>query len=122
MDIKYTAISKLITLQTFPLFVFFSPPLPLHSKGAGSAHTLEIKPFCMGYEDYYAGFAPGSHPAFRVHENAGRMDRRGGESTFLEVVCDPRGHDMQDLYEATLVVNLPEENEALTYTIKAARV
>jgi hypothetical protein len=38
------------------------------------------------------------------------------------VICDPRGHDVQDSYEATLVVNLPEENEALTYTIKAAKV
>jgi len=74
----------------------------------------------MGFEDYFAGFTVDSHPAFSVAPDAGRMDsRRGGKSTFLEITCDQRGHPIQDVYEATLVVNIPEDDSKLTYTIKA---
>jgi hypothetical protein len=72
----------------------------------------------MGFEDYFAGFTADSHPSFSVSPNAGRMDRRGGESTFLQIVCDPRGGTLQDSYEAILILNMPEDESKLTYTIK----
>lgn len=74
----------------------------------------------MGYEDYYAAFAAGSHPAFKIQSGAiGRMDRRGGEPTYIDVVCDPRGQGGAGTYEATLVVNIPEDESKLTYTFTA---
>ena len=29
----------------------------------GGQLEIEIKPFCMGFEDYFAAFAPGAHPS-----------------------------------------------------------
>merc|ERR1719464_2050980 len=55
----------------------------------GAEVLLSVKPVCMGFEDYYAGFAAGSHESFGVSPVAGRMDRRGGEPTELEVTCKP---------------------------------
>ena len=94
--------------------------MPVPITGAGVNVPLEIKPYCMGYEDYFAGFTDGSHPAWSVTPNVGRMDRRGGESTILQVTCDPRGHAVpaSGAFEATLVVNVPEDESKLTYTLK----
>eukprot|EP00550_Attheya_septentrionalis_P012752 CAMPEP_0198303930 /NCGR_PEP_ID=MMETSP1449-20131203/57138_1 /TAXON_ID=420275 /ORGANISM="Attheya septentrionalis, Strain CCMP2084" /LENGTH=228 /DNA_ID=CAMNT_0044006437 /DNA_START=70 /DNA_END=756 /DNA_ORIENTATION=- len=86
----------------------------------GKLISIEIKPFCMGYEDYYAAFAAGSHPVFKIQDGAiGRMDRRGGEYTYIDVMCDPRGQGGPGTYEATLVVNIPEDDSKLTYTFTA---
>ena len=71
----------------------------------------------MTFEDYYAAFAPGSHPAFSFSPAAGRMDRRGGESTFLVVKCEPGGQAGELLGD--LVINLPEDNSKICYKIKA---
>eukprot|EP00545_Synedropsis_sp_CCMP1620_P007853 CAMPEP_0119009270 /NCGR_PEP_ID=MMETSP1176-20130426/4252_1 /TAXON_ID=265551 /ORGANISM="Synedropsis recta cf, Strain CCMP1620" /LENGTH=228 /DNA_ID=CAMNT_0006961745 /DNA_START=14 /DNA_END=700 /DNA_ORIENTATION=- len=91
--------------------------LPITS--TGQLYTLEVKPFCMGYEDYYAAFAAGSDPIFQIKEGAiGRMDRRGGENTYIAIVCDPRGIGGGD-FKATLVVNIPEDDSKLTYTFSA---
>ena len=85
------------------------------SKGADI--TLVVKPVCMGYEDYYAAFAPGSHPSLSVSPVAGRMDRRGGEPTELVVRCDPGGR--AGTFVGDLVVNLPEDNSKICYRITA---
>lgn len=86
---------------------------------AGEAVTIELRPYCMGYEDYYAAFTADSHPAFSVSPNSGRMDRRGGESTFLNIMCDPRGQNELGRWEGYLVVNVPEDESQLTYRVVA---
>ena len=73
----------------------------------------------MGFEDYYAAFTQDSNPVFRIQAGAvGRMDRRGGESTYLEIICDNKGHP--GVFEGTIVVNLPDDDSKLTYTVKAS--
>ena len=91
-------------------------PAPLIS---GESAILDIKPYCMGYEDYYASFTPDSHPSFSVSPNAGRLDRRGGEITSLQIFCDPRGQEMSGVWEGYLVVNVPEDESQLTYKVTA---
>jgi hypothetical protein len=83
----------------------------------GAEVTISVKPVCMGYEDYYAAFAPGSHPSLAVSPVAGRMDRRGGEPTELVVRCDPRGK--AGTFVGDLVINLPEDNSKICYRITA---
>ena len=83
----------------------------------GAEIFLSVKPVCMGYEDYYAAFAPGSHPSLSVSPVAGRMDRRGGEPTELVVRCDPGGR--AGTFVGDLVVNLPEDNSKICYRITA---
>lgn len=87
---------------------------------ASEPFVLEIKPFCMGFEDYFAAFTSDSHPSLSVSPNSGRMDsKRGGQSTFLEVMCDPRGGDLSGTWEGMLVVNIPEDGSKLTYKVIA---
>lgn len=88
--------------------------------GSGESFTLQVEPYCMGYEDYFAGFTVDSHPAWSVTPNAGRMDRRGGEPTVLQVTCDPRGHAVPDsgCFDAVLVINVPEDESKLTYYLR----
>mmetsp|Transcript_21371 Transcript_21371/g.26232 ORF Transcript_21371/g.26232 Transcript_21371/m.26232 type:complete len:233 (-) Transcript_21371:138-836(-) len=81
----------------------------------GGQMEIEVKPFCMSFEDFYAAFAPGSHPSLKVSPCAGRMDRRGGEATYLNVSCEPGGQ--AGTFIGDLVVNLPEDNSKLTYKI-----
>lgn len=81
----------------------------------GGEMEIEIKPFCMSFEDYYAAFAPGAHPSLKVSPCAGRMDRRGGESTFLVVSCAPGGQ--AGTFTGDLVINLPEDNSKVSYKI-----
>jgi hypothetical protein len=82
----------------------------------GAAWEICVKPFCMGFEDFYVAFAEGSHPALSASPNAGRMDRRGGEETVIEVSCVPGGKS--GVFAGDLVMVLPEENEKLTYKIE----
>lgn len=91
----------------------FSFQVAASSKGGET--VIEIKPFCMGFEDYFAAFAAGSHPSLKVSPCAGRMDRRGGESTFLTVACQPNGQ--AGTFTGDLVVNLPEDMSKLSYKI-----
>ena len=81
----------------------------------GGDIEIEVKPFCMSFEDYYAAFAPGSHPSLKVSPCAGRMDRRGGESSFFVVSCTPGGQ--AGTFTGDLVINLPEDNSKLSYKI-----
>lgn len=71
----------------------------------------------MSYEDFYAAFTKDSHRSFRVAPSAGRMDRRGGQNTVLQVFCEPKGQ--AGTLTGFLVVNLPEDNSKLTYKITA---
>lgn len=84
------------------------------SKGASHAHV--VKPFCMGYEDFYAGFTSSSHPTLTVQPTSGRMDRRGGEDTVFTVACTPNGQ--AGTFKGQLVVFLPDEGDKLTYDVE----
>lgn len=77
--------------------------------------TIAVKPVCMTFEDYYAGFAPGSHPSFSVSPAVGRMDRRGGEESMLDILCTPNGVGGE--LTGDLVINLPEDNSKICYKI-----
>ena len=68
-----------------------------------------------GFEDYYSAFAPGSHPSLFVSPCTGRIDRRGGESTFLTIACNPAGQ--AGTFTGDLVVNLPEDMSKLSYKV-----
>jgi hypothetical protein len=71
----------------------------------------------MGFEDYYAAFSADSHPSLTVQPCAGRMDRRGGEPTHLDITCQPNGQG--GLITGDLVINLPEDNSKICYKIIA---
>lgn len=77
--------------------------------------ALYVAPVCMGFEDYFAAFAPGSHPSLSVKPAIGRMDRRGGEPTELIITCDPRGQ--AGTWSGDLVINLPEDNSKICYKL-----
>jgi hypothetical protein len=87
--------------------------------GSGSAGRLDImvKPVCMTFEDYYAGFSPDSHPAFSVAPVTGRMDRRGGEASPMTIICDPKGQS--GTLTGSLVINLPEDNSKICFKVTA---
>jgi hypothetical protein len=70
----------------------------------GAEMEIAVKPVCMTYEDFFVAFAPGSHPSLSVSPPAGRMDRRGGELTFLTVKCMPNGQSGD--FGGVLVINL----------------
>jgi len=90
------------------------------SNSKGGDLAIEVKPFCMGYEDFYASFAPGSHSSLSVSPSAGRMDRRGGETTFFVINCAPDSKAGQ--FIGDLVINLPEDNSSLTYKINVKSI
>ena len=71
----------------------------------------------MTFEDYYAAFAPGSHPSLSVTPATGRMDRRGGDPTVMEIFCNPNGQAGE--FKGDLVINLPEDNSKICYKITA---
>jgi hypothetical protein len=103
-------------------FVMSSVPddefaMDVASNSKGSELVLQVKPVCMGFEDFYAAFTPDSHPSFSVSPVAGRMDRRGGEPTELVVLCQPQGR--AGTFVGNLVVNLPEDNSKICYKITA---
>ena len=85
------------------------------STSAGETMTVEVKPVCMTFEDYFAGFSADSFKGFSVEPATGRMDRRGGQPTVLKVKVVPEGAS-GDL-TGNLVVNLPEDNSKLCYRI-----
>mmetsp|Transcript_21738 Transcript_21738/g.53709 ORF Transcript_21738/g.53709 Transcript_21738/m.53709 type:complete len:150 (-) Transcript_21738:5104-5553(-) len=87
------------------------------STGAGEGMTIEVKPVCMTFEDYYAAFSKDSHPSLSVSPSIGRMDRRGGETTLLDITCTPNG--VAGNLEGDLVINLPEDNSKICFKITA---
>eukprot|EP00579_Thalassiosira_antarctica_P001631 CAMPEP_0201867770 /NCGR_PEP_ID=MMETSP0902-20130614/1895_1 /ASSEMBLY_ACC=CAM_ASM_000551 /TAXON_ID=420261 /ORGANISM="Thalassiosira antarctica, Strain CCMP982" /LENGTH=228 /DNA_ID=CAMNT_0048392991 /DNA_START=50 /DNA_END=736 /DNA_ORIENTATION=+ len=103
-------------------FVMSSVPdgdiaMDVAASSKGAELLLSVKPVCMGFEDYYAAFTTDSHLSFTVNPCAGRMDRRGGEATELEVRCNPQGR--AGTFVGNLVINLPEDNSKICYKITA---
>ncbi|CAJ1953692.1 unnamed protein product [Cylindrotheca closterium] len=90
------------------------------STGTGEGMTIEVKPVCMTFEDYYAAFSKDSHPSLSVSPAVGRMDRRGGETTLLDITCAPNG--VAGNLEGDLVINLPEDNSKICFKITARSV
>jgi len=87
------------------------------ASSSGSEMEIAVAPVCMTFEDFFCAFAPGSHPSFSVTPATGRMDRRGGEPTYLKVKCDPGGQSGD--FEGDLVINLPEDNSKICYKFRA---
>uniref|UniRef100_A0A7S2Y606 Uncharacterized protein n=1 Tax=Entomoneis paludosa TaxID=265537 RepID=A0A7S2Y606_9STRA len=101
-------------------FVMSSVPdgefrMNIAASGSGETFTIDVAPVCMTFEDYFAGFTPDSDPCFSVSPATGRMDRRGGEPTALNVRCEPNGKSGELV--ANLVINLPEDNSKICYKI-----
>lgn len=93
----------------------FQMQVPASSNGQDL--NIEVPPVCMTFEDFFAAFAPGSHPSFTVKPATGRMDRRGGEPSPFTIRCEPNGQ--AGSFEGDLVINLPEDNSKICYKIKA---
>lgn len=87
------------------------------SSGSGASLTIQVKPVCMTFEDYFAAFTKDSHPTLAVTPVTGRMDRRGGETTELIITCQPNGQAGE--FKGDLVINLPEDNSKICYKITA---
>merc|ERR1712071_129244 len=87
------------------------------SSSGGSTYDLAVAPVCMTFEDFYAGFSADSHPSFRVIPETGRMDRRGGEISEFQIVCEPRGQS--GTFTGDLVIILPEDNSKICYKVTA---
>jgi len=85
------------------------------STGDGGSLQISVQSPCMTFEDYYAAFSPGSHPSLSVSPSAGRMDRRKGDPTALEIVCIPNGAGGS--LTGDLVINLPDDNSKLSYKV-----
>jgi len=88
------------------------------STSAGETYDIEVKPVCMTFEDYFAGFSVDSFPGFSVSPATGRMDRRGGEPTVLTIRIEPEGRSGE--LTGNLVVNLPEDNSKICYKINVS--
>ena len=88
--------------------------------GLEKTASVQVVPDSMGYEDYYAGWAPESTPGvFAVSPDQGRMERRGGTPTDLEVEIKPDGQTGEKV--GYLCVVLPDDDEQFTIkvTVKA---
>jgi len=90
------------------------------STGEGSSLQISVQSPCMTFEDYYAAFSPGSHPSLSVSPSAGRMDRRKGDPTVMEISCTPDGTG--GALTGDLVINLPDDNSKLSYKVTANSV
>lgn len=83
----------------------------------GVTGIVSIKPVCMAYEDFYAGWSPESSPCLSVSPTEGRMERRGGEPSDFEITLKPDGKPGEKV--GYLCVLLPEENEQFTVKVTA---
>jgi len=83
-------------------------------RGEGAPLAIEVQPVAMAFEDFYCGFTVDSHPAFKVTENSfGKMERRKGAPTTVEVTCDPQGE--KGMLVGYLCFILPEEKDFSTF-------
>lgn len=90
------------------------------STGSGDSLQISVQSPCMTFEDYYAAFSPGSHPSLSVSPSSGRMDRRKGDPTVMEISCSPNG--ASGTLTGDLVINLPEDNSKLSYKVTVQSV
>jgi len=76
--------------------------------------TIDVSPVAMGFEDFYCGFTSDSHSAFHVTDNAfGKMERRHGTPTTVEVTVDPKGVKGQLVGHLCFIQ--PEEKDFSTF-------
>jgi hypothetical protein len=93
-------------------------PMKFAAQGAGDTAIFSIPPEAMTFEPFWAGFTTDSHPMFSVEPVSGTMDnRRGGEATEFTITATPNGAN--GVFEACLVVVLPEDNEEYHFKITA---
>ena len=97
--------------------MYILPETKIDGSGLGGSLQISVPPVCMTFEDFYAAFSPDSHPSLSVTPATGRMDRRGGEPTEMEILCNPGGQ--AGTFTGDLVINLPEDNSKICYKITA---
>ncbi|KAG7374159.1 hypothetical protein IV203_013254 [Nitzschia inconspicua] len=85
------------------------------STGTGGSYEIAVKSPCMTFEDYYAAFSKDSHPSLSVSPSTGRLDRRNGEPTPLQIHCNPNGQG--GIFKGDLVINLPDDNSKICYKV-----
>jgi len=85
------------------------------STGDGGSYEISVQSPCMTFEDYYASFSKESHPSLSVSPSTGRMDRRKGAPTVMQISCIPNGGS--GALTGDLVINLPEDNSKICYKV-----
>jgi len=75
--------------------------------------TIDVRPVMMTYEEFYCGFTKDSHPGFSCTPSSGKMEKRGGTNTQIDVTIDPKGQSGE--LKGTLCFILPEEKAFSTY-------
>ena len=69
----------------------------------------------MGFEDFYAGWAPETPPGFSVSPIQGRMERRGGEPGACASAVASDGQTGEKV--GYLCVVLPDDDEQFTIKV-----
>ena len=77
-----------------------------------SFHETQV---CMGFEDFYAGWAPETPPGFSVSPIQGRMERRGGEPSVFDIEVASDGQTGEKV--GYLCVVLPDDDEQFTIKV-----
>ena len=77
--------------------------------------TISIQNEYSTYDDFLAGFAPGSSPAIKVQPSSGTLNRRGGQPQEFVITFEPQ--EILDSYPATLVIQT--EDHTWTYDVRA---
>jgi hypothetical protein len=77
--------------------------------------TIMVKPVCMGFEDFYAGWAPETPPGFSVTPIQGRMERRGGEPSVFDIEVVSDGQTGEKV--GYLCIVLPDDDEQFTIKV-----
>jgi hypothetical protein len=77
--------------------------------------TIVVKPVCMGFEDFYAGWAPETPPGFTVSPVQGRMERRGGDPSLFDVEVTADGQTGEKV--GYLCIVLPDDDEQFTIKV-----
>jgi hypothetical protein len=114
---KWSAVSQPTFAAAGYLCGCWLPLTPTDTLLYVTALPYEVAPVCMTFEDYFAAFSADSHPSLSVSPQTGRMDRRGGEKTVLNINCSPNGQAGE--FTGNLVINLPEDNSKICYKVIA---
>ena len=105
-------------LDTLAKMGRFQQEVSIEMPAASDAPRLEtifIKPVCMGYEDFYAGWAPETPAGFTVSPEQGRMDRRGGDPSVFDIEVKSDGQTGEKV--GYLCVVLPDDDEQFTIKV-----
>mmetsp|Transcript_24282 Transcript_24282/g.72870 ORF Transcript_24282/g.72870 Transcript_24282/m.72870 type:complete len:238 (+) Transcript_24282:168-881(+) len=97
----------------------FEQEVTIDMPAASDAPRVEnilVKPVCMGFEDFYAGWAPESAPGlFDVEPKQGRMERRGGEPSAFDISVKADGQTGEKV--GYLCIVLPDDDEQFTIKV-----